>query len=62
MDRAITDTDTLLRIVLALAVIWLVLEILETVLGVLFGTLRFLQPLLVVALIVLVVAYFLDWI
>jgi len=60
MDRAALDVDTLLRIVLVLVVIWLVLEILDMALGMVFGIFWFLKPLLALALLVLIVLWLLD--
>jgi hypothetical protein len=58
--RADVDTDTLLKVVLVLAVIWLVLEILGEFLDALAFILAPLPKLFGLALIVLIVLYLLD--
>ena len=55
MDLPRLDTGLLLRIVLLLIVIWLVLQILEGILRLTFGLLRFL-PFLIAAAIVIYLA------
>lgn len=55
-DRAAIDVDDLLKVILVLVVIWLVLEIFDTILSItlgLFGPLRPVIGLVVLALIVL---------
>ena len=54
MDRAEIDVDDLLKIVLGLAVVWLLLEILGTVLDLTFALLDALPPLIVVVIVVLI--------
>jgi hypothetical protein len=58
--RGDVDADTLLKIVLALAVVWLALEILEAFFETLAFILEPLPKLFGLALIVLVVLYLLD--
>jgi hypothetical protein len=61
-DRAAVEAEDLLKIILVLAVIWLVLEVVESafdLLGALLGPLR---PLLGVAVVALIVLWFLDYI
>lgn len=58
--RGAIDTDTLLRIVLILAVVWLVLEVLEVFFDALAFILTPLPKLLGLVLIVLIVLYLLD--
>ena len=60
MDRGALEVDTLLRIVLILVVLWLGLEILESIFGLLGRMFWFLQPLLGLALLVLLVLWLLD--
>ncbi|MFB6164251.1 MAG: hypothetical protein ABEJ31_03745 [Haloarculaceae archaeon] len=65
MDRrAALDVDDLLKIVLVLVVVWLVVEIVSEVLGLFTKTLGFLlgplRPLLGLAIVALIVLYFLD--
>jgi hypothetical protein len=54
------DTDTLLKIILVLVVVWLVLEVLEAFVDVLQFILVPLPKLLGVAVIILIVLYLLD--
>jgi hypothetical protein len=58
--RGDIDTDTLLKVVLVLAVVWLALEVLEIFLDTLQFVFNFLPKLLGVALIVIIVLYLLD--
>ncbi|MEF8785684.1 MAG: hypothetical protein V5A45_07090 [Haloarculaceae archaeon] len=58
--RADIDVDTLLKIVLILAVVWLALEILGEILGALAWLLAPLPKLFGLVLIILVVLYLLD--
>ena len=60
MDRGALDVDTLIKIVLLLVIFWLVLEVLETVLGLLRGVFWFLQPLLAVVVLVLLILWLVD--
>ena len=54
------DTDTLLKVILVLVVVWLVLEVLEAFVDVLQFVLVPLPKLLGVAIIILIVLYLLD--
>jgi len=58
--RGEVEADTLLRIVLALAVIWLVLEILEAFVDTLQFVLQPVPKIIGVVLIVLIALYLLD--
>ncbi len=58
--RGDIDTDTLLRVVLVLAVVWLALEVLEALLDTLGFIFQVLPKLVGLALIVVVALYLLD--
>jgi hypothetical protein len=58
--RAAIEVETLLKIILVLAVVWLALEVLELFVETLAFVLEALPKLLGVAIIVLVVLYLLD--
>ncbi|WP_302082078.1 DUF7554 family protein [Salinibaculum rarum] len=58
--RADIDVDTLLKVVLVLAVVWLILEVLGELLGALAWLLAPLPKLFGLALIVLIVLYLFD--
>lgn len=61
MDRAAVDTDTLLKIVLLLVVVWIALEVIETLLDLVFGPLlSLLRPLLGIVVLALIVLFLLD--
>lgn len=61
MDRAALDTDDLLKLVLVLVVIWLALEVLDTLLDIVFGPLvALLGPLLGLVVLALIVLFLLD--
>ena len=53
-DRADVDVDDLLKVILGLAIVWLLLEILGTVLDLTFALLDALPPLIVIAIVVLI--------
>jgi hypothetical protein len=57
MDRARLDVDTLLKILLVLVIVWIALEVVGEVLGLFAWLLGPLQPLLGVALVILIVLY-----
>jgi hypothetical protein len=59
-DRAGIDVEDLLKVVLALVVIWLALEIVDSALGILGSLLGPLQPLLGLVVVALIVLWFLD--
>ena len=56
-DRAALDTDSLVRILLVLVVVWLGLEVLEEALGLLLGPFSALEPLLGLVVLVLLLLY-----
>jgi hypothetical protein len=60
MDRAAIEVETLLKIVIALVILWLALEVLDAVFGLLLGVFWFLQPLLGLVLLVLLILWLLD--
>ena len=60
-DRAALDIDDLLKIILVLVIVWLVFEILGTVLSITFGFFRQLGPLLGLVVVVLIVAWYFDY-
>ncbi|WP_435073827.1 DUF7554 family protein [Halorubrum sp. HHNYT27] len=53
-DRADVDVDDLLKVILGLAIVWLLLEILGVVLDLTFALLDALPMLIVVAIVVLI--------
>lgn len=57
MDRAELDVDTLLKVVLVLIVVWIGLEIVEGIFGILGFLLGPFQPLLGLVVIVLIVLW-----
>ena len=58
--RAKTDTDTLLKAVLVLAVVWLGLEVLQTFVQTLEFVFELMPKLIGLALIVLILLYLMD--
>jgi hypothetical protein len=60
MNRAEIDTDDLLKVVLLLVVVWLLLEIVGTVLEVAFWLLDALPTLIGVALVVVIALHLTD--
>ena len=60
MNRGKIDVDTLLKIAIILVVVWLALEIVGEVLGLFGALLGPLQPLLGIALLILLVLYVTD--
>lgn len=62
MTRGKLDSDTLVKLVLILVVIWLALEVLDTFLGVLGSLLSGLPTVVGVALLVIIVLWLLDYI
>lgn len=58
--RGTIEVETLLKVVLVLAAVWLVVEIVDAAFGLLWSALGLLQPLLVAAILVLVVLWLLD--
>ncbi|HKJ58154.1 MAG TPA: hypothetical protein VKA37_02920 [Halobacteriales archaeon] len=59
-DRAAVEVETLLKVVLVLVVIWLVLEIVGEVLNMAFGLFGFLRPILGLLILALIVLWLLD--
>ena len=53
-DRADVDVDDLLKVILGLAIVWLLLEILGTVLDLTFAVIEALPTLIVIAIVVLI--------
>ena len=53
-DRADVDVDDLLKVILGLAIVWLLLEILGTALDLTFAVIEALPTLIVVAIVVLI--------
>jgi hypothetical protein len=53
-DRADVDVDDLLKVILGLAIVWLLLEILGTVLDLTFALIEALPTLIVLAIVVLI--------
>ena len=60
MNRAEIDTDDLLKLVLLLVVAWLLLEIVEAVLGLAFWLLDALPTLIGIALVVVIALHLTD--
>lgn len=59
-DRAAIDVDDLLKVILVLVVIWLVLEILDTLLSITLGLFGPLRPIIGIIVLALIVLWFLD--
>lgn len=53
-DRADIDVDDLLKVILGLAIVWLLLEIVGTVLNLTFAILDAIPPLIVAVIVVLI--------
>ena len=53
-DRADVDVDDLLKLILGLAVVWLLVEILGAVLDITFAILDAISPLIVAVIVVLI--------
>ncbi|MFC5133246.1 MULTISPECIES: DUF7554 family protein [Haloferacaceae] len=60
MNRAEIDVDDLLKVLLGLAIVWLLLEILGTVLDLTFALLDALPTLIVLVIVVLIVLRLAD--
>ncbi|WP_434521001.1 DUF7554 family protein [Halorubrum sp. AS12] len=60
MNRAEIDTDDLLKVVLLLVVVWLLLEIVGTVLDIAFWLLDALPTLIGIALVVVIALHLTD--
>ncbi|SDX77970.1 DUF7554 family protein [Halobellus clavatus] len=59
-DRGNIEVEDLLKILLGLAVVWLILEVVGEVLGIVGWLLGPLQPLVGLVIVVLIVLWFLD--
>ena len=57
MDRAAIDVDTLLKVLLVLVIVWIGLEVVGELLGLLGWLLGPLQPLLGIVIIILIILY-----
>ncbi|WP_254272798.1 DUF7554 family protein [Haloarcula marina] len=57
MDRGDIEVETLLKVLLVLVVVWIALEVVGEILGIFAWLLGPLQPLLGLALVVLIVLY-----
>jgi uncharacterized membrane protein len=60
VDRGALDTGTLVRLVLVLVVVWLALEVVGEVLGLLLAPLGALRPVVTLVVLVLVALYVLK--
>ena len=60
-ERAALDIDDLLKIILVLVIVWLVLEILGTVLSITFGFFSRLGPFLGLLVVVLIILWYFDY-
>ena len=60
--RASIEVEDLLKVVLGLVVVWLVLEIVGEIVGLFTALLGPLRPLLGVAIVAIIVLWFLDYI
>lgn len=60
VDRAKLDVETLLKVVLVLVVLWLALEVVDSVLDIALGLLGPLRPLLGLLILALIVLWLLD--
>jgi hypothetical protein len=59
--RAVVDVEDLLKLVLVLVVVWLALEVLDTIFDLLFGGLvAILRPLIGLLVVALIVLWLLD--
>ena len=53
-DRADVDVDDLLKVILGLAIVWLLVEILGAVLDLTFALIEAIPPLIVIVIVVLI--------
>ncbi|MFB6302818.1 MAG: hypothetical protein ABEH78_08165 [Haloferacaceae archaeon] len=60
MDRAGIDAEDLLKLVLVLVVVWLALEVIDSLLDIAFGILGIFRPFLGLIVLVLIVLFLLD--
>jgi len=58
--RGMVDADDLLKLVLVLVIIWIGLEVLDTLLDVTLAVFDFLSPVIGLVLVVLIVLFLLD--
>lgn len=61
-ERAALDIDDLLKIVLVLVIVWLVLEVLESVLSITLGLFSSLPSIIGLLVIALIVLWYFDYI
>jgi hypothetical protein len=59
-DRGDIEAETLLKVVLALVVVWLVLEVVSELLDIVLGVFAFFRPLLGLLVVALIVLWLLD--
>ncbi|MFC6615583.1 hypothetical protein ACFQAS_11615 [Halopenitus salinus] len=59
-DRASLEVEDLLKIVLGLAIVWLILEILDLLLDITFAVFRMLPTLIGIVLVVVIVLWLTD--
>lgn len=59
-DRADVDVETLLKVILVLVVVWLALEIVGEVVDIALGLFGFLRPILGLVILALIVLWLLD--
>lgn len=60
-DRAALDVDDLLKIILVLVILWLVLEVLETVLSITLGLFSSVPSIIGLVVIALIVLWYFDY-
>jgi hypothetical protein len=60
IDRADVDVETLLKVILVLVVVWIALEIVGEVIDIAFGIFGFLRPILGLLILALIVLWLLD--
>ncbi|CAM2962091.1 MULTISPECIES: hypothetical protein [Halobacterium] len=58
--RGALDTDSLVKIALALVVVWLAIEVLDALLGALTAALRLARPLIALVIVIVVALWLLD--
>lgn len=59
-DRADVEVETLLKVILALVVVWLALEIVGEIVDIALGLFGFLRPILGLLILALIVLWLLD--
>lgn len=60
-ERGALDIDDLLKVILVLVILWLILEILGTLLSITFGFFSRLGPFLGLLVVVLIVLWYFDY-